>query len=767
MRTASETLEFNEIKKRLQESAVLVTTKERFASLDYSTDYYQIEEELEKTKEALDICNSLGRCPIEYIHNIYPLVDKAVKKGVLTPSELYHVSTQADGVVIIRSFFNKLDGSKYPSFAYYVNTLVALKNLKERIDACISPNFEVYDKASLALAKIRKEINSKSNEVRKVLENIVKNKASYLSDSLITIRNDRLVIPVKQAYKFNFGGIIHDESQSQQTAYIEPEGAVLLNAQIESLKQQELLEIERILRELSGLVAHESEVLLRNQRMIEEIDFMFAKGVYGHELDALVASLSKEQIIELKGARHPLIEKQRAVINDFSLGGEQNKILLISGPNTGGKTVALKTVGLLAIMNQSGLAIPCDFGATLGIFDDFYVDIGDEQSIEQSLSTFSSHMAKLTDMVNKASSKSLVLLDEIGGGTDPSEGEAIAMSALHHFNDVHSLVIATTHYSNLKTFAVEEGYITNASMRFDKENLKPTYKLQSGIAGHSYALEIASNLGYPKKLVVLASSYLSHYQSATAELMAKLEKELERVEDSKERIRELEAKQKELLEDIKKEKASIGEEKKKIKEEAQEEISKLVLEAMNKVEGIMEEIKGEDVKLHQVIAAKKKVEELEEKQEEKLASNEEFKVGDKVKVISTNKIGKITDIRGSEYIVDLSGLTLRVKKNNLEHTKQEETNIKPESKSHTTIYVSTELNVIGKHVDEALIMVDKYLDSAYRVHLKTVRIIHGFGSGALRTAIHKYLKGSRYVDSFAPGGAYDGGLGATIVTLKK
>lgn len=767
MRDASNVLEFDIVKKRLREFAVLGVTKERIDNLTYSNDYYHVEEELEATKEALEIVNSHGRCPIEYIHNIKSWVDKALKKGVLSCEELYHIATQADGIVLIRNFANNISADKYPTFFYLVNTLVPLKNLKERIFSCIDPNFEVYDKASPALNRIRKDIIKKQGEVRHLLESLLKSKASYLSDSLITVRNDRLVLPVKSAYKYNLGGIIHDESQSQQTSFVEPEGALLLNSQIESLRQQELLEIERILRNLSNLVADNSEILLRNQKMIEELDYIFAKGSYGLDIGGLVANLSKEQIIELKSARHPLINKKEAIANNFELGGNNNKIYLITGPNTGGKTVALKTVGLLAIMNQAGLALPCDSSATLGIFGDFYVDIGDEQSIEQSLSTFSSHMSKLTRMVKEANSKSLVLIDEIGGGTDPSEGEAIAMSALSRFHELGSLMLATTHYSNLKSFAIEQGYISNASMIFDQQNLRPTYRLQVGVSGHSYALEIASNLGYPSDLVSKARSYKKHYMSEAGELVEKLEKEIERQNQEKEKIDAILKENEKMKEEIKLQKEEITKEKEKIKKEASEQVDRIVNEAKETIKNVLKELNKENLKPHEVIALKAKIEAMSEENEEIQVSSDIFNKGDLVKVLSANKVGRISDIRGDEYLVNIGSITVRAKKENLAHTNDVKSEIKPHHESTIeTITVPVELNIIGEHVEDGLLLLDKYLDNARRVHLKTVRIIHGFGSGALRNAVHRYLKSKTYIKEFHPGGAYDGGSGATIVVFK-
>lgn len=771
MKDAKTILEFDAIKSQLKSCAILGFTKQKIDELDYSTDYYFIEEELEKTNEALSIVNSYGRCPIEYFHNIVNSVDKAVKQGVLSPEELYRIGSQALGIIGVKNFYNNIKDKTYSHFEYFVNTLHPLKTLKENIDRCITPSFEIYDHASGELARIRKDINSKNIEIRRKLESIVRSKATYLSEFIITVRNDRLVVPVKSSYKNSLNGIIHDESSSSQTVYIEPESVILLNSQISSLKQQEAIEIEKILRNLSKLVSNESEILLRNQRMIGEIDFMFAKGIYGISMDGVVARLSKEQVVNLKGARHPLLDKKTVVANDFYLGGTENKIYLITGPNTGGKTVAMKTVGLLALMNQCGLAIPCDFEAELGIFESFFADIGDEQSIEQSLSTFSSHISKLTEMVENIDSKSLVLIDEVGGGTDPQEGEAIAMAVIEEFHRKNAIVLATTHYANLKSFAIEKGYITNASMKFDNDRLVPTYKLLKGVSGKSYAFEIATNLGFPKHLIDNARNHRKHYMSKSDELIDNLENELLKVNKLNEQLQDKEQLINQRLKDIELEKDKLDSQTKIIEEKANQEIEKIIFKAELEIEELMKEVKNNDnIKLHNVIDAKSKLSKIRKEEiiEDLPSDKKSFEVGDFVMVVSVNKRGKIERKNGNEYLVNIGGLSLKVDIKNLRPTNEKsiEYSVKKTNKVDNIINVAPELNLIGKRVDEALDALDNYLDQAMRVRLTSVRIIHGFGTGALRKAIHAHLKTKKYIKDFHFGGAYDGGGGATIVVLR-
>lgn len=764
-------LELNLILNKLKEFALTPMAKYRISELDVSFDYYKIEEDLQITDEALRIISHIGRCPMDFIHDVNLAINKAYKGGVLTCEELYRISSQTQGVLRIESFYNSLNLENLTHFSYFVNSLTPCKYLSNRIDKCISSSLEVMDEASSELKKIRREIRSKENEVKRVMERYAKSNAEYLADSIVTMRNDRLVIPVKASHKYSVDGIIHDESSSRQTAYIEPSSVVLLNSQLVSLKQLEKEEIERILRELSKLVKEEYENLHTNMKMIEEIDFMFAKGAYGNSLDAKVATLSKENVIRFHGARHPLLDRKTVIANDFYLGKDEPNIYLITGPNTGGKTVALKTVGLLVLMNQCGLAIPVNFEATLGVFEKFFVDIGDEQSIEKSLSTFSSHMVKLIDFANECDSNSLIIVDEIGGGTDPKEGEALAMAFIKSFYKAGSMVLASTHYSNLKTFAIEEGYISNASMIFDQEALKPTYKLKKGVVGKSYAFEIAKNLGLSSYIIEDAKKYKEHYSSKADLLLDELEKKQEEIYVKEDEINEIKAKLESSLKEIELEKEKIKQLEINIKEKAQAQIDELVSDALFEVQEMLDELKAKDkeqIKMHELINAKRKLNDFNYEDEEEEKSNKEFKVNDLVFVKSLNKQGKITRVNNDNCVVIVNGMNITVKKSDLNEAKVKIENQKEKKKqtSSSLRYVPVEINLLGMHVDEALIAVEKYLDSCSLVHHKQVRIIHGHGTGALRTAIGEYLKKSKYVESYRLGGPGEGGVGATVVTLR-
>ncbi len=772
MHNPNEVLEFAKVLQKVAAYALTTTAKNRLLSLTVSTDFYAIKETLSNTDEALRIVYSFGRCPIECVHEIKESLNRAAKGGTLSIEELYHISSQYDGIIKVKNFLDVLQIDKIDNFRYLVNSLQPVKELKREVERCISANFTIYDNATSTLAHIRKEIISKESEVRKKLEKYVKQHADLLSDSIITVRNERLVIPVKSAHKYAFGGIIHDQSDSGQTFYVEPEEIVTINSKLQILRHQEADEIDKILTYLTDIVRENSEDFLNNFDYLQEIDFLFAKGQYGKEIEAKVAEIVESQEIKLIKARHPLIEAKSVVANDFIIGGQTNKIVLITGPNTGGKTVALKTVGLLVMMNQAGLAIPVDFEARLGVFSDIFVDIGDEQSIEQSLSTFSSHLSKIINITNQVNEQSLVLIDELGGGTDPKEGEALAMAMLDYFHQKRATVLTTTHYSNLKTFAIDVGYICNASMMFDVELLKPTYRLVYGIPGKSYAFTISSRLGLNDNIVNKAKEYQKHFSTENDELVEKLQHSLEEADTLKltlqtkvEQLNLQLAKAKLYEEQLKQEKLDLV-------EKSAERIEQLVENATQEIDTIISELKirpSSEVKMHEWIAAKKRLEDVSilEVDDNPVASKD-FEVGETVFVPQLNKIGKITRKRGEDYYLDIGSVSMKMKGQDLQKhapVKEEPTVIiKAQAK---TAALKLECNLIGLHVDEALTVLQKYLDDALLLHFHEVRIIHGYGSGALRKAVHAYLDKQSFVKSYRLGGAGEGGFGATVVSFKE
>lgn len=767
MKNVAIQLEFDRIKQIVEGYCVTNLAKEKVKNITYENDYYTVIDLLEHLDEAIRAVYKLSSCPIENIYDIYESLDKAKKGGLLSLEELYHVACQVDGVIKIKGYYDNLMPFNGPHLEYLINSLYPCKTLKREIEKCVSPSFEIYDDASSRLKSIRREIKDKEIEIRKRLDSIIRSKASYLADSIITIRNDRLVIPVKASYKYNVEGIILDESDSKQTVYIEPKASVMLNAQIMSLRQEEQKEIEAIIRRLSSLVANDSELLETNLNYIIELDFLFAKARYAKDINAKVATIVQEKEITLIHARHPLIEKNKVVANDFCLGNNNKNLYLITGPNTGGKTVALKTVGLLVLMNQAGLALPCDGDVRLSIFNKFFVDIGDDQSLLESMSTFSSSMSNIINMVENVDDKSLIIIDEIGNGTDPKEGESLAMAILDYFYQKGAITLCSTHYSNLKTYAFENDYISCVSMKFDKEHMKPTYKLIMNSSSDSYAFEISKNLGLKDELIENAKNYMEKYSSLSEKMMKRINDEIIRLQGVEETLMQ---KEKEILiknEEITKLKASLEKQNDLIKEKASIMVDELVSEKMIEIEKYMEDLKDPNLKLHQVIQAKAKLNKLKEDKDEQIEIKKDFNLNDEVLVKSINKKGVIRRKNGNEYSVNVMGMLISVKGKDLEHTTLEKTkNTLSISKKGGIKFVSTELNLIGMHVDEAMFALRKYIDDCLLTHMTSCRIIHGSGTGALRKAVHEYLDKDKHVKEYRLGGAYEGGLGATIVTFK-
>lgn len=771
MRKTREILEFDRVLQEIAAYAATSSAREKILRLTPSTNREEIQSELDRVDEALRICYGYGPCPIENVFEIKESVVRAQKGAILNCGELYRVAAQASAIRKARNFADFAHADNTPYFKYLISSLVPATKLEQEVNRCVSNAFTLNDDASGELKRVRRAITAKEEEIRRRLESYVKRNPEKLSDALITIRNDRLVIPVKSSYKNEFGGIIHDQSDSGQTFFIEPGDVVNVNAELQSLKRKEQQETERILRALTDIVRASSFDLLNNFTYLTTLDFLFAKARYGKDINGKVAVLSPEQEIYLIKARHPLLPRDTAVANDFTFGGQLNKTVLITGPNTGGKTVALKTIGLLATMNQAGLVIPVDFEARLGIFDNVFVDIGDDQSIEQSLSTFSSHLSKMVYITKNATDKSLVLIDELGGGTDPNEGEALAMALLDYFHRVGSLTIITTHYSNLKSFAIEKGYITNASLLFDIDAFAPLYKLVYGIPGKSYAFMISRRLGLDENIVAAAENYETAFQSESDALIDKLQKDLEAMERAKKEAAAQEEILREKLAEADKNLAEAKKAKRDLQEQARDRIQSMVDEATERIDEIIKETTvrpTSDIKLHEWIAMKKKLGDLTvfEIDEDKRQIFD-YRVGETVFVPRLNKSGTVTRKKGDSYVVSVGKVSLDLKAKELAKRAQ----VKPRSQVEIkapfkTTPVGMECNIIGKRVDEGLVIVAKYLDDALLMHYHEARIIHGCGTGALRKAVHKFLDEQKFVKSYRLGGAGEGGVGATIVYFK-
>lgn len=502
-------LEYNKIIEMLSKRAVSSKGRKMCEELLPTSNLLEVEDRLRETKEAYDVVLKWGSLPLEGVKDIEDSVKRAKMGFTLTPSELLRVSDILRVTKRLKSFF--ADGAKkenYPIINEIIESLFYIKSLEEDIERAIVSEEEIDDRASEKLYSIRRAIKDKNQRVKEKLQSMLHSLSKYLQEPIITMRNGRYVIPVKSEFKGSVAGLVHDQSASGSTLFIEPMPIVELNNEIRELELKEKVEIERILKELSEKVAKNSEELLHDNENIAYLDFLMAKAKFGLDLDASIPEVNDKGIINMKRARHPLIDKEKVVPIDIRLGQNYNA-LVITGPNTGGKTVTLKTTGLLTLMAMAGLAIPCSDGSTVSVFNKVFADIGDEQSIEQSLSTFSSHMKNIINIVKEADEKSLILVDELGAGTDPSEGAALAMSLLEYFYKKGAKLVATTHYSEIKVFAMEKEGFENASVEFDVETLRPTYRLLIGIPGKSNAFEISKRLGLDEGIINRAREFIS------------------------------------------------------------------------------------------------------------------------------------------------------------------------------------------------------------------------------------------------------------------
>jgi DNA mismatch repair protein MutS2 len=672
--------------------------------------------------------------------------------------------------------------SSLPILQGYTDKIIVLADLETSIRNAVDDNGEVLDSASEALRSLRNQLRTKESRVRERLESMIRSSSAQkmLSDAIITIRNDRFVIPVKQEYRGHYGGIIHDQSSSGQTLFIEPQSIVQLNNELQGIRVKEQQEIERILIALSGQVAEQSVELETIVEVLGEIDFMFAKARYSKRIKASKPKVNNEGRISLFKARHPLIPADEVVANDITLGDEYSTIV-ITGPNTGGKTVTLKTVGLCTLMAQAGLQIPALDGSETAVFGAVYADIGDEQSIEQSLSTFSSHMVNIVDILNHVDFNSLVLFDELGAGTDPQEGAALAISILDEVYKRGARVIATTHYPELKAYGYNREGVINASVEFDIETLSPTYKLLIGVPGRSNAFEISKRLGLNDKVIDTARSYIGADTNQVEKMIASLEESRKQAEADREEANDLLKNAEKLHKDLQKQMIEFYAQKDSMHEKAAEKAADIIEKAKDEAEQIIRDLrkmrmeKHAEVKEHELIEAKKRLAEAApqvSKTQNKIKPKNDkhaFAPGDEVKVLSFGQKGQLLEkVSEKEWQVQIGIMKMKVAEKDLEYIKSP----KPvETKPMATVkgkdfHVSLELDLRGERYENALLRVEKYIDDALLAGYPRVSIIHGKGTGALRQGVQEYLRNHRSVKKIRFGEAGEGGTGVTVVEFK-
>ena len=777
-------LEFNKVKNKLRNYAVTSGGKELIDALSPYNSIYEVENKLEETNEALDILIKKGTPPFEGLHETKEELERAGKGGTLNPGQLIKIGSMLRCSRRFKEYVSRKEeeiGYKHLEDLAYI--LVPLKNLENEINSAIISEDEISDKASGTLYNIRRSLKEKNSSVREKINSIVRANSKYLQDSLYTMRGDRYVVPVKSEYKGAVPGLVHDQSSTGATLFIEPISLVNLNNEIKELMLKEKAEIERILSDLSAKVHDNIDALRSNSNILRELDFIFAKGKYASSLNAIKPAVRNDRSFDILGGKHPLIDPKVVVPSDIYLG-EEFTTLMITGPNTGGKTVTLKTVGLLHLMALSGLLIPAKDGSSIGFFKNIFADIGDEQSIEQSLSTFSSHMTNIVTILESASFDSLILFDELGSGTDPTEGAALAVAIIETLNKRGCRIIATTHYSELKGYALRTVGVENASVEFDVETLKPTYRLLIGVPGKSNAFEISKRLGLSNDVILKAKDFMSEENLQFEDLIRDLqEKSILANRDAREAKRikdEAEALKKKYDEKLKK----LDIIRDKVYNEARQEAKQIISDAKDEADEIVKAMR-ELEKMGIAEGGRNRLEEerrklkasLEEKEAAMIKSREntgeaitKVTLGMEAFLPSLNQrviIVSTPDNKG-DVQVEAGIMKISVKLKDLRKV-PDEPKKKEKKKREVKLNmksVDSRIDLRGMDSEEACYRTDKYLDEAYLGNLGEVTIVHGKGTGILRKAINDMLKRHPHVKSYRLGVYGEGGDGVTIVELK-
>ena len=708
---------------------------------------------LSETNEAVSLIYRKSSLPLGDIPSIEIPIKQLESNSTLSAKSLLEVASILKISRELREYFysdDEFDTNSFPIMSDHFSKLYANKGIEDKIFSIILDENTIADNASNKLASLRRTSRKLEQEIRDKLNSFIHSAtySKYMMDPIITIRNGRFVLPVKEEYKSQVKGFIHDISSSGSTVFIEPMNIFEMNNEIANIKVDENIEIERILQNLSIILYEYSQNLKENLEVISYLDTVFAKASYSIEIQGTYPIVSDDKLINLQKARHPLIDKTTVVPIDISLGKDYST-LVITGPNTGGKTVTLKTVGLILLMAYCGVLIPCKENSTIHVFDNIFADIGDEQSIQESLSTFSSHISNIVKITQNITDNSLILLDELGSGTDPIEGANLAISILQYFHDIGSLVICTTHYQELKNFCLLTDGFENASCEFDVENMKPTYKLLVGIPGKSNAFAISKRLGLKQEILDKASSLMKSDDISIEELMKSIYDNKIEIEKEKENIQK-NANQIEMLrKSLEKENTDVKRHEQELIENAKREARTIILSAKDEVNDI----------LHQMNELQNNMNSDSIKNANQLRN----KLNDKLQdVNSSNDNGLNLEILKTLNSRDM------MKKNTLNKKISPNSSVSfSKNGNYKGQNISSEINVIGLNVDEATFLIDKYLDDCVIAKLSPIRIVHGKGTGKLRQGIHKYLKTNPYVKSFRLGTFGEGEMGVTVVELKK
>ena len=787
LKRASKTLEFDKVLVELKKLASASITSEYIDQVEISTQYEVVKNRLNETNEALKLIIAKGEPQLFGIVDIRSIIKRTEIGGSLTAGSLLQVSdflrvSRGLKTYLKKDSYNKDEEVKLEYIDKLIEDLYTDKRLEDEINSKIISEEEIADDASRELLRIRRGIVAKKDSIKNRLNGILSSHADFLQDAIVTLRDGRYVVPVKIENKSRVKGLVHDISGSGQTAYIEPMAVVEANNDLKELYIKENLEIEKILRELSELVGETSEEIKSNQEKLIELDFIFAKARLALNYHANMPKLNREGRINLIKAYHPFLDRKIAVPIDINLGIDFTS-LIVTGPNTGGKTVSIKTVGLLTLMTQFGLLIPADEASEIAVFEKVFADIGDEQSIEQSLSTFSSHMVNIVYILKNVTANSLVLFDELGAGTDPTEGAALARSIMDFMLERKIRCISTSHYNQLKVYALTTDGVANASMEFDVDSLSPTYRLLIGVPGKSNAFEISRRLGLPDEIIGEAKKLLSSENIEFEDVLQSIDEDRTKIREYKEELErekiDLEKENKRLQSKIKK----LEDQKEKILEKSREEAKRLLLNTKENVDIILSEINeardnisSENSKKIQEAQdlLRESIKNARDKSELEIAKAKnpirEIKIGDKVRTSLGNlaTVLELPDKKGN-VLVQSGIMKMNMPKDSLTRIDVQEDTTKHNTRSilqNKATNVKSEIDIRGKNFEDAKDIVDKYLDDAYLSGLKSVRIIHGKGTGVLRKKLREHFRSVKTIKSYKDAEYNEGGDGVTVVILK-
>ena len=777
-------LEFSKIRTQLAEYATSEKGKQMIKELPIEVEAKAIQHKIEETTDGVELLRLKQGIPIPRLKDISFALKRLELEAGLNGRELSDILRVLTTTHEVERFFEKVEEEEIAlkRVPRLVEKLESIPEVTHELEASIREDGYVLDSASPTLHGVRVGIQKTEQEIRRQMDQYLTGKnAQYLSDTIITIRNDRYVLPVKAEYKSVFGGTVHDQSATGQTLFMEPQAVVNLNNKLREYQIQEKREVERILWELSQKLMPYTNSLHQNHYVLARLDVVNAKALYAHELKATEPIIDANNYVALWQAWHPLLDREKAVANDIILG-EEYQAIVITGPNTGGKTILLKTVGVIQLMAQIGLYIPAGENSRVGVFTEIFADIGDEQSIEQNLSTFSSHMSNIVSILKQINDKSLLLIDEIGSGTDPQEGSSLAIAILDYIASKQSYVIASTHYPELKAYGYDRPKTINASMEFDGDTLQPTYQLLLGVPGRSNAFDISKRLGLPSIIIDQARGLLSEEDQDLNAMISDLEQKRRRAQRDADKMRHQLELSTQLLADLQRETEQFQANKVRLLEEAKERANTLIEQSQDDADKILSEIrelqlrsKQSTVKEHEMIEKKTALKDLKHEQalkKNKVLRKEKAKkalqVGQSVEVLSFGQRGTLVEkVNDQEWVVQMGIIKMKIAVEDLSPIAEtQEAKQQVIVKSARSSHVSSELDLRGKRYEEAMKDLELYLDAAILANYPRVTIIHGRGTGAIQQGVHKTLRSHRSVASFEFAPMNTGGNGATIVTFK-